>query len=68
MTVKELRAALDGLPDNMRVLTEGCDCIGNAWTVEVEEFYDFDLECNARMALVTRNDNDGLIGSPVART
>lgn len=35
MTVKQLRDKLAEYPDDMPVITEGCDCEGNAGSLEV---------------------------------
>lgn len=36
MTVGQLRALLDQLPDDYQVTTEGCDCTGDVLSVLVE--------------------------------
>lgn len=38
MTVQELIDALQRLPPDINVLTEGCDCYGDAKAVEILEF------------------------------
>lgn len=37
MTIRELIELLEGLPPELRVETEGCDCIGIAGGVDVSD-------------------------------
>lgn len=40
MTVEQLRNALEGLEGSLLIHLEGCDCVGRAVGVEVQDFED----------------------------
>jgi hypothetical protein len=51
LTVGQLLEALAGYPSDMRVLTEGCDCYGKAYDIEL---LDDHSEHDERVLLIVR--------------
>jgi hypothetical protein len=55
MTVEELRNKLADYPDDMPVYTEGCDCHGEAGSLETMKNYDWDGTGQIDALLISRS-------------